>query len=220
MELFTGCSSNCGKVKRRTFEPLSGIDVFAVEDISKEEAWQRTGRAGRTSKGLCFRLFTESDFEDKMADQVVPDILRSNLCAVILQLFAVGIDDILSLELVDPPSPSRIVDGMGRLIILGALDLDTHRLTDLGQKMSAFPLDPAFSRVLLSAHKYEGIEHDVLMMISMLSVDGVIFLNDDPRQGMGIKKGDRTRKWLQFESRYGDHFTMLNVVCNALSDSP
>lgn len=192
-----------GKVKRRTFETLTGIDVFAVEDISKEEAWQRTGRAGRTSKGFCFRLFTEHHFEHVLSEQVIPDILRSNLCAVILQLKWIGIDDILTFDLLDAPEPHRIVDAIGRLMILGALDLSTKRLTDLGEKMSVFPLDPAFSKILLSAPKYRGIERDVLMMISMLSVDGFVLMNR--------MDGKPNRKWMQFESRYGDHFTMLNV---------
>lgn len=200
---------DCGKVKRRTFDPLSGIDVFSVEDISKEEAWQRTGRAGRTAKGHCFRLYTESHFEHDLVDEVVPDILRSNLCGVILQLKWIGIDDLLSFDLVDAPSTNRILDALGRLMILGAVDAETQCLTAFGEKMSVFPLDPAFSRILLSAQRYQGIEGDVLMMIAMLSVDGTIFVNDTKkRRGEDVEE----RRWTEFASKYGDHFTMLNVM--------
>ena len=201
---------DCGKVKRRIFNPLTGIDIFEIQDISKEESWQRCGRAGRTSKGFCFRLYTEEFFEKSMPHYVKPDILRSNLCSTILQLKSIGIDDILSFDFMDKPTDSAIIDGIGKLMILGALDINTQKLTDFGRKMCIFPLDPVYSKIILSAHKYKDIKSgnnivsDILMIVSMLSVDGIFY--DGKNQRNNNKKS-----YLQFENEFGDHLTLLNV---------
>eukprot|EP01084_Bolivina_argentea_P314081 543996_1 len=142
---------DCGKVKRRIFSPINGVDIYEIEYISKEEAWQRTGRAGRTSKGFSIRLYTENHFEYNMNDIVKPDILRANLCNIILQLKSIGINNILTFDFMDKPSNMRIIDGIGKLIILGALNINTQTLTKLGRKMCIFPLNPIYSKIILSA---------------------------------------------------------------------
>eukprot|EP01083_Nonionella_stella_P042388 114521_1 len=188
-----------GKVKRRIFSPVSGMDIFEIEDISKEESWQRTGRAGRTSGGYCLRLYTEKHFESNMPNHIEPDILRTNLCCMILQLKSIGIDDILSFDLLDKPDNARIVDGIGTLMMLGALDMNDETLTDLGRQMCIFPLDPVYSAVILCAHsKYKDILNDVLIIISMMSVDALQLSFNDNRGR-------------QFENEYGDHLTLLNI---------
>ena len=188
-----------GKVKRRSYDALRNLNVFAVEDVSKEESWQRTGRCGRTSKGFCLRLYTEQHFEDGMRESMLPDIVRTNLCSVILQLKSIGIDDVRSFDLLDKPKTENIVDGIGKLMILGALDFATQKLTAFGRQMCAFPLDPIWAKIILSAHKYdEGILRPILQIVAMMNADSIFV---DAKQ----------HKFTQFEHESGDHLTMLNV---------
>ena len=129
-----------GLSKQRAFNPRSGVDTLAVAPISRAAARQRAGRAGREAPGKCFRLYTEEAFHGLPA-ATRPEILRANLGGVVLQLKALGIDDVLSFPLLDPPPRAALLRSLELLYALGALD-DSGKLTGVGTSMARFPLEP------------------------------------------------------------------------------
>ncbi|XP_067945706.1 ATP-dependent RNA helicase DHX33-like [Watersipora subatra] len=190
-----------GMVKSKSYNAHSGLDVLKVSRISKAQAWQRLGRAGRISSGSCYRLYTEVEF-DAFRENTIPEILRSNLASVILQLFALGVDDIKSFDFMDKPTNESVESAVQTLELLGAID-DSQNITPLGRKMSAFPLDPRMSKALISAHT-NGCLEEILSIISMLSVDTAFISTRSKQQ----ECQDAHRKFLHSE---GDHLTLLNV---------
>ena len=108
-------------------------------------ARQRSGRAGRTGPGKCFRLYTEVAYKNEMMSTSVPELQRTNLGGVVLQLKAMGINDMLGFDFMDPPPAQTMIAAMEKLYALGALD-DEGLLTRLGRKMAEFPLDPILAK--------------------------------------------------------------------------
>ncbi|XP_067834329.1 ATP-dependent RNA helicase DHX33 isoform X1 [Heptranchias perlo] len=136
-----------GMVKAKRYNPESGLEVLAVQHVSKAQAWQRAGRAGRQQSGICYRLYTEEEFE-KFLNMTVPEIQRCNLASVMLQLLALRIPNILTFDFISKPSPDAVRAAIEQLDLLGAVERkDNHIiLTPLGKKMAAFPLEPRFSK--------------------------------------------------------------------------
>ncbi|XP_032901810.1 ATP-dependent RNA helicase DHX33 isoform X2 [Amblyraja radiata] len=136
-----------GMVKAKRYTPESGLEVLAVQQVSKAQAWQRAGRAGRQNSGICYRLYTEDDFE-KFLNMTVPEIQRCNLASVVLQLLALRIPDILTFDFISKPSPDAVRAAVDQLEQLGAVERKNNQiiLTPLGIKMAAFPLEPRFSK--------------------------------------------------------------------------
>jgi ATP-dependent RNA helicase DHX8/PRP22 len=130
-----------GLSKQRAFNPRSGVDTLAVAPISRAAARQRAGRAGREAPGKCFRLYTEDAFHATLPAVTRPEILRANLGGVVLQLKALGVDDVLSFPLLDPPPRAALVRSLELLYALGALD-DAGKMTRVGDAMARFPLEP------------------------------------------------------------------------------
>lgn len=178
-----------------------GIDTLKVTVISKAQAEQRSGRAGRTAPGLCFRMYTLSDYQ-LMATVPAPAIHRIDLTATTLQLKAMGINDICGFGFMDPPKPDRVRYSLCRLKDLGALDF-RFEMTDLGYKMAEFPLSPNLAKILLTAAEM-GCSDEVLTIVSMLSVN-YIFVRPKKRQ----READFRKK--QFDDFKGDHLSLLNV---------
>lgn len=125
----------------RTYHPATGLEVLKVQRISQEQAWQRTGRAGRDSEGNCFRLYTRSQFE-MMQTSTVPEIQRANLTSVALQLLTLNVNA-LYFDFMDRPPDDAIAAAFDQLSLLGAVE-DKDSLTPLGKQMSKFPLDPRY----------------------------------------------------------------------------
>ncbi|KAF7287145.1 hypothetical protein GWI33_002518 [Rhynchophorus ferrugineus] len=191
-----------GMVKSRTFHPSTGMELLKVQRISQEQAWQRSGRAGRESEGHCYRIYSRSQFE-LMKKNSTPEIQRANLNSVAIQLLALGIH-MLHFDFLDKPSNESIETAFEQLKLLGAIeDTDSIALTSLGKKMSKFPLDPRFSRILLSADKYGCLE-EALTVVSLLSSESIL-LNPPSKREEAL---DARQK---FNSGYGDHLTLLNV---------
>lgn len=144
-----------GRAKVRTYNPSNGFDSLKVKKISQAQAWQRTGRAGRETAGFCYRSYTLEEF-NSMEQNPVPEILRSNLASVILQLLAMGIKNILTFDFIDKPSPASIKQAVEQLTLLEAVVLKSGQLelTDMGKKMAQFPLEPRYSKVILSGPQY------------------------------------------------------------------
>jgi HrpA-like RNA helicase len=193
-----------GKHKCRHVAPATGMESLVVSDISKEQANQRKGRAGRTQAGFCFRLYTEDAF-DKLAETSVPEILRVNLAQVILQLKGMGIKDPATFEFVTPPDKNGIIRATKMLYALSALD-DDMQLTDYGKKLAILPLDPIFGNLLLQSSKYSCV-HEMLTVVSVLSAEN-LFYRPAGEGGVAAKAAAAHRR---FASHEGDLPTFLNV---------
>ncbi|XP_029469654.1 ATP-dependent RNA helicase DHX33 [Rhinatrema bivittatum] len=193
-----------GMVKAKKYSPESGLEVLAVQRVSKAQAWQRTGRAGREDSGVCYRLYTEDEFE-KFDKMTVPEIQRCNLASVMLQLLALKIPNVLTFDFMSRPSPEAIQAAIEQLDLLGAVEHkeDQITLTPVGRKMAAFPLEPRFSKTILLSPKFHCTE-EILSIISLLSVDSVLYNPPSKRDEI-----QAVRK--KFTSSEGDHITLLNI---------
>lgn len=142
-----------GMVKARSFHPSTGLEMLKVQRISREQADQRTGRAGRESEGTCFRLYTRSQFE-LMKKTTIPEIQKCNLNSVALQLLALGIH-MKNFDFLDKPPQDCVDAAFEQLKLLGAIDdVGSINLTSFGKKLAKFPLDPRFGKVLLMGGKF------------------------------------------------------------------
>jgi ATP-dependent RNA helicase DHX8/PRP22 len=191
-----------GFSKIKTFNAKSGMDALIVTPISQASARQRAGRAGRNRPGKCFRLYTESAFEDEMLPTAIPEIQRSNLCNVALMLKAMGIDDLIGFDFMDKPSIHTLVNALETLWLLDALD-ENGQLTRLGRRMAEFPMAPEESKMLLASVDL-GCADDVITIVAMLSVQNVFF-----RPKEKIAEADERKR--RFNSADGDHCTLLQV---------
>ena len=156
-----------GFSKQKVYNPRIRVESLLVSPISKASAQQRAGRAGRTKPGKCFRLYTEKAFKSEMQDNTYPEILRSNLGTVVLQLKKLGIDDLVHFDFMDPPAPETLMRALELLNYLSALD-DSGNLTDLGAIMAEFPLDPQLAKMLIASTEY-NCSNEILSITAMLS---------------------------------------------------
>jgi pre-mRNA-splicing factor ATP-dependent RNA helicase DHX38/PRP16 len=196
-----------GFYKLKVYNPRIGMDSLLVTPISKANANQRSGRAGRTGKGYCFRLYTDRQFRDELMESSVPEIQRTNLGNVVLLLKSLGVSNLLEFDFMDPPPQEIIMNSMYQLWVLGALD-NTGDLTSLGRHMVEFPLDPPLSKLLLFAQESGGCSTEVLIVVSMLSVPSVFFRPKDREE-----ESDAARE--KFFVPESDHLTLLNVYQRA-----
>ncbi|EFN89703.1 ATP-dependent RNA helicase DHX33 [Harpegnathos saltator] len=188
-----------GVVKVRTHHPMTGLDMLKVEKISKEQAKQRMGRAGREAPGKCYRTYTQEEF-DKLEDTTVPEIKRCNLAGVALQLLAIGID-ITTFDFMDKPPKEGVDIAVKCLEKLGAVR--GSQLTTLGRTMARFPLDPRFTKVILASVEHRCLE-EALTVIALLSGESV-FMDSTTKRAQASKARER------FASPEGDHVMLLNI---------
>ncbi|KAG2693264.1 hypothetical protein I3760_08G088800 [Carya illinoinensis] len=160
-----------GFAKQKVYNPRVRVESLLVSPISKASAHQRSGRAGRTQPGKCFRLYTERSFNNDLQPQTYPEILRSNLANTVLTLKKLGIDDLVHFDFMDPPAPETLMRALEVLNYLGALD-DDGNLTKLGEIMSEFPLDPQMSKMLVVSTEF-NCSNEILSISAMLS--GIVF---------------------------------------------
>jgi len=153
-----------GFCKLKVYNPKIGMDALLVTPISKANANQRSGRAGRTGPGFCFRLYTDRQYREELMESAVPEIQRTNLSNVVLLLKSLGIRNLLEFDFMDPPPQENIMNSLYQLWILGALD-NTGDLTKMGRRMVEFPLDPPLSKMLLFAHEQGGCSTEVLIVV-------------------------------------------------------
>ncbi|CAH6718146.1 pre-mRNA-splicing factor ATP-dependent RNA helicase Prp22p [[Candida] jaroonii] len=191
-----------GFVKINAYDPTTGMDSLKVVPCSQAQANQRSGRAGRTGPGKCYRLYTEKAYNEEMMPNSIPEIQRSNLSNTILLLKAMGINDLLNFEFMDPPKTHTLLNALQELYILGALD-DAGYLTRLGKKMSNFPMEPQLSKTLISSMDYECSE-EIVTIIAMLSAQSIFYRPKDKANLADQRKA-------RFNHSSGDHITLLNV---------
>ncbi|XP_068661015.1 probable pre-mRNA-splicing factor ATP-dependent RNA helicase DEAH2 isoform X3 [Aristolochia californica] len=156
-----------GFAKQKVYNPRVRVESLLVSPISKASAHQRSGRAGRTQPGKCFRLYTEKSFSNDLQPQTYPEILRSNLANTVLTLKKLGIDDLVHFDFMDPPAPETLMRALEVLNYLGALD-DDGNLSKLGEIMSEFPLDPQMSKMLVVSPEF-NCSNEILSISAMLS---------------------------------------------------
>ncbi|MBN9736181.1 MULTISPECIES: ATP-dependent RNA helicase HrpA [unclassified Pseudonocardia] len=149
------------------------VQRLPIEKISQASANQRSGRCGRTSDGIAIRLYAEDDF-DARPEFTDPEILRTNLASVVLQMIALDLGEISEFPFVEPPDRRAVADGLDLLHELGALRPDRRSLTAVGQSLSRLPVDPRLGRMLVEAHR-NGCLREVLVIAAALSVQ-------DPRE--------------------------------------
>ncbi|KAF8167396.1 P-loop containing nucleoside triphosphate hydrolase protein [Crassisporium funariophilum] len=191
-----------GFSKQNAYDPRLGMDSLVVMPISQAQARQRSGRAGRTGPGKCYRLYTEAAYRNEMLPNSIPDIQRTNLSATILQLKAMGINDLLSFDFMDPPPAQTMLTALESLYALSALD-DEGLLTRLGRKMADFPMEPPLAKMLIASVEL-GCSEEILSIVAMLSVQSVFYR---PKE----KQGQADSKKAKFHQPEGDHLTLLTV---------
>lgn len=191
-----------GFSKQKVYNPRIRVESLLVSPISKASAQQRSGRAGRTRPGKCFRLYTENAFMKELIETTYPEILRSNLGTVVLQLKKLGIDDLVHFDFMDPPAPETLMRALELLNYLEALD-DDGNMTPLGSMMADFPVDPQLAKMLIASPQY-GCSNEIMSIVSLLNVPLVFMRPPDQR-----KMADEAKA--QFSHPDGDHLSLLNV---------
>jgi pre-mRNA-splicing factor ATP-dependent RNA helicase DHX38/PRP16 len=191
-----------GYNKLKVYNPKIGMDALQITPISQANANQRSGRAGRTGPGTCYRLYTEAAYRYEMYENNIPEIQRTNLANVVLLLKSLNVKNLLDFEFMDPPPQETILNSMYQLWILGALD-NTGDLTPDGRRMVEFPLDPSLSKMLISSEPF-GCSEEVLTIVSMLSVPSVFY-----RPKERAEESDAARE--RFFVAESDHLTLLHV---------
>ncbi|KAK3181557.1 Cyclin-dependent kinase catalytic subunit [Lecanicillium sp. MT-2017a] len=193
-----------GYVKENVYNPATGMSNLVVVPCSRASANQRSGRAGRVGPGKCFRLYTKFAYMNEMDESTTPEIQRTNLNGVVLQLKSLGINELLDFEFMDPPPTEALIGALNQLFALQALN-HKGELTKLGRQMAEFPADPMLAKAVIAADK-EGCVEEVLSIVSMLGEASALFFRpkdkkihaDSARNRFTIKDG-------------GDHVTLLNV---------
>lgn len=192
-----------GFAKQNNFNSKTGMESLIVVPISKASANQRAGRAGRVAPGKCFRLYTAWAYKYELEDNTVPEIQRINLGNAVLTLKALGINDLIHFDFLDPPPHETLVLALEQLYALGALN-HHGELTKAGRRMAEFPTDPMLAKMLLASEKYKCSE-EVVTIAAMLSVNSSVFYRPKDK----IIHADTARK--NFFHHKGDHLTIMNL---------
>lgn len=192
-----------GFAKQNNFNSRTGMETLMVVPISKASANQRAGRAGRVAAGKCFRLYTAWAYQNELEENTVPEIQRINLGNAVLMLKALGINDLLSFDFLDPPPSETLILALEQLYALGALN-HHGELTKMGRRMAEFPVDPMMAKMLLASEKYKCSE-EIVTIAAMLSVNGAIYYRPKDK----IIHADTARR--NFNHVNGDHLSLLNV---------
>jgi ATP-dependent helicase HrpA len=177
------------------------VQRLPIEPISQASANQRKGRCGRVAEGICIRLYDEDDFLAR-PEFTEPEILRTNLASVILQMTALGLGDIEAFPFLQPPDRRNIRDGLHLLMELGALD-DRERLTPVGRRLARLPLDPRLARMVVEADR-NGCLREVLVVAAALTIQ-------DPRERPPDKQHAADEQHARFADSASDFSAFLNL---------
>jgi len=189
------------------------VQRLPIEPVSQASANQRAGRCGRTSDGICIRLFSEADFLGR-PEFTEPEILRTNLASVILQMTSIGLGDIAGFPFVEAPDRRNIKDGIDLLFELGAIKageeertggLTQRSLTEIGRKLARLPLDPRLARMIVEAERL-GCLNEIMIIASALSIQ-------DPRERPVDKQAQATQSHARFvdKEQQSDFLTYVRL---------
>jgi ATP-dependent helicase HrpA len=190
-----------GEARINRYSPRTKVQRLEIEAISRASADQRKGRCGRVGPGVCIRLYSEEDYTNRSAF-TDPEIVRTNLASVILQMKALGLGRVESFPFVEPPDSRMIKDGYDTLRELGAVD-EKGDLTEIGRRLSKLPIDPRIGRMILAADA-EGSLAEVLVIAAALSVQ-------DPRDRRQDHQDAADAAHATFKSQDSDFLFYLNL---------
>jgi ATP-dependent helicase HrpA len=190
-----------GTARISRYSRRTKVQRLPIEAISQASAAQRAGRSGRTAPGVCIRLYSEQDFQGRPR-YTDPEILRTNLASVILQMAALALGDVADFPFLDPPDRRSINDGVQVLQELGAFDTG-GAITDIGRRLAQLPVDPRLGRMILQAD-VEGCLPEVLVLAAALSIP-------DPRERPADREEAARQKHARFADESSDFMSYLNL---------
>ena len=190
-----------GLARVKRYSARAKVEQLHVEKISQAAARQRSGRCGRVSAGVCIRLFSEEDFNNR-PEFTDPEIVRSNLAAVILRMAALKLGDVAAFPFLEMPDSRYINDGFQVLLELGAVN-EHNGLTKLGEQMARLPIDPKIARILLAAKKHDCMA-EILVIASALSIQ-------DPRERPLEARDAAAKAHERFTDKQSDFLAYLNI---------
>ncbi len=195
-----------GTVRISRYSYRTKVQRLPIEPISQASANQRLGRCGRVSEGVCIRLYDEDDFSSR-PEFTDPEILRTNLSSVILQMLALGLGELNKFPFVEPPNDRNIKDGLSLLEELGAVNLTVKntrkKLTPLGRQLAKLPVDPRLARMILAAKEFHCV-HEVMVISAALSIQ-------DPRERPIDKQQASDEKHRRFYDKASDFMAFVNL---------
>ncbi|GJS47882.1 probable pre-mRNA-splicing factor ATP-dependent RNA helicase DEAH4 [Tanacetum coccineum] len=197
-----------GYVKQRQYNPSTGMYSLDVVEISRVQANQLAGRAGRTRPGKCYRLYPLAVYHDNLLEATVPEIQRSSLAGSVLYLKSLDLPDIdiLKFDFLDAPSPESLQDALKQLFLIDAIDAN-GTITNIGKTMAELPLEPSLARTLIEANKNDCLPQ-ALTVAAMLSVEGTLLPG---RSKHTDKKRKQPPSELPDGSGWGDHIQLLQI---------
>ena len=190
-----------GLARVKRYSARAKVEQLHVEKISQAAARQRSGRCGRVSAGVCIRLFSEEDFNSR-TEFTDPEIIRSNLAAVILRMASLNLGDVAAFPFLEMPDSRYINDGFQVLLELGAVN-EHNGLTRLGEQMARLPIDPKIARILLAAKKHDCMA-EILVIASALSIQ-------DPRERPLEARDAAAKAHERFTDKQSDFLAYLNI---------
>jgi len=195
-----------GTVRISRYSYRTKVQRLPIEAISQASANQRKGRCGRVSEGVCIRLYSEDDFNGR-PEFTDPEILRTNLSSVILQMLSLGLGELNKFPFVESPEDKNIKDGLSLLEELGAVNLKAKdprkKLTGLGRQLAKLPVDPRLARMILAAKEFNCL-HEVMVISAALSIQ-------DPRERPMDKQQASDEKHRRFYDKESDFITYVNL---------
>ena len=192
---------DAGTARISRYSARSKIQRLPIEAISQASANQRSGRSGRTSDGIAIRLYSEEDFR-RRPEYTDPEILRTNLSSVILQMISLGLGDIEAFPFLQKPDSRGVKDGLDLLKELNAIDAD-GRITRVGKQLTQLPLDPRFARMVVES-KAQGCTREVIAIVAGLSIQ-------DPRERPLERRAQADQQHARFTDPTSDFLTLLNL---------
>ena len=190
-----------GAARVKRYSPRQKLDRLHIEPISQASADQRKGRCGRIASGICYRLYSEADFESR-SRYTDPEILRASLGGVILRMLSLGLGQVEDFPFIDAPDPRAIADGWQQLTELGAVDKD-RQLTPVGRQMSRLPVDVKLARMLVAAQAL-GCLKEVTVLAAFLGIQ-------DPRERPSDARGAADTAHAQFANTDSEFLGVLNL---------
>lgn len=191
-----------GTARISRYSHRTKVQRLPIEPVSQASANQRKGRCGRTSDGVCIRLYSEEDFENR-PEFTDPEILRTNLASVILQMTSLGLGDIAAFPFVEPPDRRQVTAGVQLLQELGALDPAKKQLTPVGRQLAQLPVDPRLGRMIVEAAR-NGCVREVMVIAAALSIQ-------DPRERPADKQEAARQQHARFADPNSDFLAYLNL---------
>jgi ATP-dependent helicase HrpA len=193
-----------GTARISRYSHRTKVQRLPIEKISRASASQRAGRCGRTSDGICVRLYAQADY-DAREEFTEPEILRTNLASVILRMISLGLGEVADFPFVDPPDRRAVADGVNLLHELGAVTTgdSSRKITEIGRALDRVPVDPRFARMLWEAAR-NGCAAEVLVIVSALSIQ-------DPRERPADNQQAADAQHARFADPRSDFIGFLNL---------